>query len=210
MHSLRDRALRPTRRRPPGLAHALHIAEAMLRALLVVALLGCSSTVASAGAASDIAVHDSPADAQITEGETVITTDPDTAYRVVTDYPRWRTIFPDIAEVVITQQQGVDARVTFIKPDGNRDNIHFHNQPAARMVWFEDTGGRATVWAEIVFVPGNAPGTTRVHSRLFADVHGIASLVVSDRRLREMREQRVRSDLAHLRAFFAPSVASGR
>jgi len=28
------------------------------------------------------------------------------------------------------------------------------------MVWFEDTGGRAEVWAEIVFIPGDGPGTT--------------------------------------------------
>jgi hypothetical protein len=183
----------------------------MLRAMLVIAvLLGCGQPIAAAAPGSDIAVRESRDDSSITEGETILQVDPDMAYRVVTDYPRWKSIFPDIQQVLVTQQQGVDARVTFVHPDGNRDNVHFHNQPAARMVWFEDTGGRATVWAEILFLPGNMPGTTRVHSRLYADVHGIASLVVSDDRLRNMRTERVRSDLTHLRAFFAPSVAAER
>jgi hypothetical protein len=79
-----------------------------------------------------------------------------------------------------------------------------------RMVWFEDTGGRAEVWAEIVFGPGDVPGTTRVHSRLFADVHGLASLVVSDRKLRGIREQRVRDDLTHLRSYFSGNLTATR
>jgi hypothetical protein len=71
------------------------------------------------------------------------------------------------------------------------------------MVWFEDTGGRAKVWAEIVFAPGERPGTTRVHSRLFADVHGVASIVVSSGRLRSLRQQRIASDLSHLHTYFS-------
>jgi len=176
--------------------------------ILLAVVVGCSSSTAVAASPGDIPVHDSKEDASITEGETVLQVDPDTAFKAVSDYQRWRVIFPEIREVMVTQQRGVDARVTFVHPDGNRDNLHFHNQPAARMVWFEDTGGRATVWAEIMFLPGDVPGTTRVHTRLFADVHGIASLVVSDERVRNMREQRVRSDLTHLRAYFGQSVAA--
>ena len=100
--------------------------------------------------------------------------------------------------------------MTFVHADGNRDNVHFHNAPAARMVWFEDTGGRAEVWAEIVFVPGDRPGTTRVRSRLFADVHGLASVVVSGTRVRMMRQQRVASDLSNLRAYFSTHAVTQR
>ncbi len=169
-------------------------------------LLACTSAAATASP-PEIRVYESREHRQVTEGETTLAVDPDTAYAAAIDYPRWTTMFPNIQQVIVTRQVGVDARVTFVHNDGKRDNLHFRNQPAARMVWFEDTGGRAEVWAEITFLPGDLPGTTRVHSRIYADVRGIASLVVSDRKLRKLREQRVREDLSHLRTYFARSVA---
>ena len=178
--------------------------------LALIFVVACTSaTVAPRAQASpDVRVFQNPDQSAITEGETLLATDPDTAYRVLTDYARWPTMFPDIKRVIITSQQGGHDRVTFIHTEGNRDNVHFHNRPEARLVWFEDTGGRAEVWFEILFMPGMQPGTTRVHSRLYADVHGWASLFVSDDKIRSMREQRTREDLAHLRAFFARDVAS--
>jgi hypothetical protein len=171
-----------------------------LTTLTLALTLGCGSAAAEA---PELRVYESEAGGYITEGETMLAVDPDIAYGAASDYPRWSVMFPDIHGVRVTQQRGVDARVTFVHADGNRDNLHFHNQPAARMVWFEDTGGRAEVWAEIVFIPGDRPGTTRMHTRLFADVHGVASLVVSDRKLRGLRQQRVRDTLLQLRAYFA-------
>lgn len=156
-----------------------------------------------AAAASPVRVYQSPDNAAITEGETTLDVDADAAYAAATDYARWTQMFPDIASVRITKRAGDDARVTFVHRDGNRDNLHFHNTPKAGLVWFEDTGGRARVWAEIVFAPGDRPGTTRVHTRLYVDVRGLASIVVSDREVRAIRERRVASDLANLRAYFA-------
>ncbi|HSN29518.1 MAG TPA: hypothetical protein VLT45_24690, partial [Kofleriaceae bacterium] len=112
-----------------------------------------------ASAASAVRVYQNPDNAAITEGETTLDVDADAAYAAATDYARWTQMFPDIAAVKITRRAGDDARVTFVHRDGNRDNVHFHNTPQAGLVWFEDTGGRATVWAEIVFVPGDRPGT---------------------------------------------------
>jgi hypothetical protein len=120
----------------------------------------------------------------------------------VLDYKRWPELFGNIARVEVTSQQGVDARVTLIAPDGHRDNVHVHNQPQARMIWFEDTNGRAEVWVETMFIPGEQPGTTRIHTRLFAEVKGVASLVVSDGQVRAMRQARVTADLVHLRSYF--------
>jgi hypothetical protein len=172
-------------------------------------MVACTSaTTPLAASPSDVRVYPSPGEGAITEGETFLGADPDTVYRAVTDYPRWTAMFPDIRQVIITSQAGGHDRVTFVHADGNRDNVHFHNLPAARMVWFEDTGGRAEVWVEIMFLPGNRPGTTRVHSRLYADVHGWASLFVTDGKLRSLREQRVREDLTHLRAYFGRDVAA--
>lgn len=182
----------------------------LTQTVALVFMVACASaTVAPRAQASpDVRVYQNAEETAITEGVTVLTTDPDTAYRAVVDYPRWPTMFPDIKKVIITSQQGGHDRVTFIHADGNRDNVHFHNRPAQRTVWFEDTGGRAEVWVEITFLPGDQPGTTRLHSRLYADVHGWASLFVTDGKIRSMREQRVRDDLTHLRAYFARDVAS--
>ena len=168
------------------------------------------ATATSAAASPEVHIYQSPYDNAITEGETTLATSPDAAYQLVTDYAQWSSIFPDIRRVIVTSQRGPEARVTFIHPDGNRDNLHFRNRPVTRTVWFEDTGGRAEVWAEIVFLPGDRPGTTRVHSRLYADVHGIASLFVSDRKIRRLREQRIRDELTQLHAYFARDVEARR
>jgi hypothetical protein len=159
-------------------------------------------------APSGVHVWESRDDRMTTEGETRLDVDPATAYAAATDYARWTDMFPDITRVEVTQRDGDDARVTLVHRAGNRDNVHFHNRPASRTVWFEDTGGTAVVWVEIAFAPGDAAGTTRVQSRLFADVHGLASLFVTNAHLRSLREQRVADDLDHLRSYFAARTAS--
>lgn len=160
--------------------------------------------------AAQVRVYESQSDSAISEGDTVIPAAPDAAYAAAANYFEWRAMFPDIKQVIVTKQNGDDARVTLIHAAGNRDNLHFHNRPAARTVWFEDTGGRATVWAEITFSPGVSANMTRVHSRIFADVTGFASLFVSDSKIRNLRRQRIFDDLTHLRAYFvkAAEVAS--
>jgi hypothetical protein len=150
-----------------------------------------------------VLVYESKEDHSITEGETVIKADPDVAYETAINYMKWPAIFPDIKKVIITRHKGDDARVTFVHADGNKDNVHFHNTPMARMVWFEDTGGTAEVWAEIVFVPGDKAGTTRVHSRVYANVHGVTGLFVSAEKVKNLRAQRVRSNLQDLRSYFS-------
>lgn len=182
-----------------------------MRTILPLVALSLALTAATANAdPSDVRVSASRSDDAITEGETTLTVDPATAYATAADFAQWKHMFPDIREVYVTRRIGDDARVTFVHNKGNRDNLHFRNQPAARMIWFEDTGGRAEVWAEILFLPGAEPGTTRVRSRLYADVHGVASLFVSDGKIRKMREQRVRDDLTNLRTYFARSLTAAR
>lgn len=138
----------------------------------------------------------------MTEGETILQGDPGKVYEQVLDYSKWTQIFPDVEKVVVTSQKGTEARVTLIAPDGHRDNLHFINQPAARMIYFEDTGGRAEVWAELMFIPGATAGTTRVHTRLYANLHGIATLVVSESDVRQQREHKIERQLVHMRDYF--------
>lgn len=143
-------------------------------------------------------------DAAMTEGETILEGESADIFTTCLDYAKWTAIFPDVAKIVITAQHGDDARVTLVSPSGHRDNLHFHNQPAARMIYFEDTGngGRAEVWAEIVFVPGEQAHTTKIHIKLYAEVKGIATLVVSETSVRKQRETKIERDLAHIRAYF--------
>jgi hypothetical protein len=150
----------------------------------------------------DITVFQNAADVRITEGDEILPIAPDAAYAELADFTRWPSVFPDIYTVSVTAQTGDDARVTFIGPEDHHDNVHFLNRPHERVIWFEDTGGSATVWAEIAFLPGAAPDTTHVHSRLFAEVNGVAGIFVSDDKIRKMREQRVYDDLYDLHVHF--------
>lgn len=175
--------------------------------LLLAVLLGVGA-VASAENTQNIRIYPSQEDDAISEGETIIAAAPEAAYTTAVDYARWTSMFPDIRNAVVTRQAGVDALVTFIYSDGHRDNLHFHNRPMSRTVWFEDTGGRATVWAEISFTAGQQAGTTKVHTRIYADVHGVASWFVSDSKIRHMREARILSDLTNLRRFFATQAVA--
>jgi len=171
-----------------------------VRSFVLASLLVGSTAIAS----PDVRVYASANDpAAETEGETVVDGDPAAVYAIVLDYRKWTEVFSDVARVIVTAQHGVDAKVTLVKADGTRDNLVFHNQPQARLVYFEDTGNaHATVWGEIVFAPGETPGTTRVHTRLHASVHGIASLVVGDESVRKMREQKLSRDLAQILRYF--------
>jgi hypothetical protein len=168
--------------------------------------------LAACGAATverpGVTVYESKTEASTSEGDTAIDCDPETAFHASLDYSRWPRIFSDIRTALITSMNGDDALVTFVHTDGNRDNLHFHNRPATHTLWFEDTGdAHAKVWAEISFLPGPRAGTTRVHSRLYADVTGVASLFVSGGYLRHMREQRIQRDLLQLRAYFSQTLA---
>jgi hypothetical protein len=174
----------------------------VVRSLVGLAILLAASR---ALAAPGVRIYQSK-DPHITEGDTIISGDTGEIYQTVLDYSKWTEIFPDVTKVVVTAQKGNDAHVTLIGPDGHRDNLHFNNQPAARMVFFEDTGGRAEVWAEIMFVPGDVKGTTRVHTRLYADLHGLASLVVAESDVRQMREQKIERQLSQIHAYFRPEA----
>ncbi|MEP6866802.1 MAG: hypothetical protein ABJE66_39690 [Deltaproteobacteria bacterium] len=167
-------------------------------------LLALLVLTATAQAAPGVKVWQA-SDPAITEGETILDGDPAAAFATCLDYSKWVEIFPDVAKVVVSDHEGVDAHVTLIGPNGHRDNLHFRNQPAARMIYFEDTGngGHADVWAEIVFAPGEAEHTTKLHIRLYANVKGLASLVVSDKDVRSQREQKIERQLSHVRGYFA-------
>jgi uncharacterized membrane protein len=181
----------------------------MRSVLLTVALsVGLGGVSSSAPVAPGITVTQ-PADSAETEGDVVIDGEAADIYAAVANYSKWTQIMPDVAKVEITEQHGVDALVTLVSPSGHRDNLHFHNQPDAHQIWFEDTGnhGRADVWAKINFVPAAQPAMTRVHITLYAKVHGIARLVASEGHVRSERESKITAELTHIRDYFRKEVA---
>jgi hypothetical protein len=170
--------------------------------MLRVAVLASLWLATTAGASPALMIYESRRASAVTEGDVTIATDPETAYSTAVDYRQWARIFPNVRQAVVTSQRGDEADVTFIHDDGTRDRVHFRNRPCSHTVWFEQLGGDADVWAEITFTPAGR-NRTHVHSRLYADVHGLASLMVSDREMRGLRQQQVREDLVHLQRFFA-------
>jgi hypothetical protein len=139
----------------------------------------------------------------VTEGDAIIATDPDTAYRTVTDYQRWMTMFRNVRQAILLHQNGDEAKVRFVHDDGSHDDLHFKNQPQTHTMWFEQLGGDAEVKAVISFSPGPAPGTCRVHTSFYADVKGMKSWFVDDDDITKRRQQQVRDDLTQLQAYFA-------
>jgi hypothetical protein len=182
-------------------------------ALLLTAVILAAPAAAHADPA--IRIYESSKLSEVTEGETTVAGSPDEAYATVSDFGRWTTMFPDIRRVTVTRQNGVDAMVSLDYSD-HRNNLHFHNDPAHRRVWFENTHSRADLWADLTFLPGPGANTTTVHARVYADVTGAAGLFVSESRLRHGRTDRIQGDLAKLRIYFAthavaaPTVAANR
>lgn len=182
-------------------------ANSFLPVAAVAAIVVGGPRVAAAEPA--IRIYESPTLSEVTEGETTIEANPDDAYATASDYTRWTTIFPDIRKVTVSQQVGVDARVSLDYSD-HRNNLHFHNDPRQRRVWFENLHSRADMWADLTFSPGTRPGTTRVHARVYADVHGVAGVFVSEGKLRRARTERIQGDLTQLRTYFAAQAMQTR
>lgn len=177
-----------------------------MRSLLI---LTFATATATAGPGAPGITVTQPADQAMTEGEVLVDGTPAEVFALAQDYRKWTELMPDVAKVEIHEKKGDDAMVTLVSPTGHRDNLHFHNTPQANLIFFEDTGnhGRADVWAEIVFAPTTNAAQTRVHIRLYAKVHGVATLVISDRDVREQREHKIAGELTQMRDYFRRRVA---
>src|SRR3954466_5764067 len=117
----------------------------MSKTLLLTAAAALVAVPVVAAADPAIRIYESPKYDEVTEGETVVEGNPDVAFATVSDYGRWTTMFPDIRKVTVTKQNGVDAMVSLDYPE-HRNNLHFHNDPAHRRIWFENTHSRADMW----------------------------------------------------------------
>ena len=184
-----------------------------MRSVLTVALaasaVALAARAAAAGTPAGVTVTQG-ADSAMTEGDVTIDGDPAMVFAAAQNYQLWTELMPDVAKVEIHDQKGDDAHVTLVAPNGHRDNLHFHNTPQARLIFFEDTGnhGRADVWAEIVFAPAEQPSSTHIHIKLYAKIHGVASLVISENDVKLQRESKITAELTHMRDYFRRRVAN--
>jgi hypothetical protein len=169
----------------------------LLRSLMLTTLFSTTTRAAPA----TVSVYEGAR--ETTEGDTILAIDPQTAFATLSDYARWPAIFSDMSRVKITARRGDEARVEIAHRDGTVCVLHFRNHPTTRTLWFEQLGGDAKVWAEISFSPDAEAGTTRVHSRVHANVSGFAGMFVSSGELSEQRQRLVRTNLAELKAYFA-------
>ena len=180
-----------------------------MRSVLTVALAAALAAGAAVAGTPQVTVTQG-ADPAMTEGDVTIDGDPAMVFAAAQSYQLWTELMPDVAKVEIHDQKGDDAHVTLVAPNGHRDNLHFHNTPQARLIFFEDTGnhGRADVWAEIVFAPAEQPSSTHIHIKLYAKIHGVATLVISESEVKAQRESKITAELTHMRDYFRRRVAN--
>ena len=182
---------------------------------LAVQLVLVSIITASCSAAADQPAPRSAAiqlrnpSTHVTEGELVVTAEPDVVYATLVDYAHWTNVFTYLNTVNITSQRGDRAEIVTISKKGNKSTLRFNNDRTKRLVRFDQLGGRADAKAQIAISPGKAAGTTVVQVRLDAQVSGPAGWFVSDSQVRAKREKKIAKDLGQLEAYFRkPATAS--
>jgi hypothetical protein len=133
----------------------------------------------------------------VTEATTVVDATPSQIYALVTDYTHWPGLLGDVRAVKVEAGGRDDGRVRFHSDAFDNDvTVQFDNQPD-RAVRFKGVngppGGRAS--GSYVFEAVDGGRRTRVVASLYLDVVGLARLFVSDDKLQEMREAKLRADM---------------
>jgi hypothetical protein len=134
----------------------------------------------------------------VTEATVTVDAPASEIYSVVTDYARWPDLLSDVTAAQIEQGGTDTARVRFrSKVFDHEVTVQFNNVPG-REIRFQGIkgppGGRAS--GSYFLEPVDGGARTRVVARLFLDVVGVPSLFVKESKLREMREAKLRADMA--------------
>ncbi|HVK78675.1 MAG TPA: SRPBCC family protein [Kofleriaceae bacterium] len=173
--------------------------------VLAVAIVGAGCTAAADDFKPSPAVRLRAVKRTVTEGTVIVAGRPDDIYAALTDYTQWTAIFPNLRTVTIRSVTADTAVIETVSHKDKRHTLTFRNDPARRIVRFQERGGRVDATAEITLRPGPRAGFTLVTARLDADVTGAAALFVGDGTVRRKREKKVAGDLAKLRAYFGPA-----
>lgn len=141
----------------------------------------------------------------ITEGTVIIDAPPDVVYAHATNYERWTTQFSDIREVRWESGDREHARVRFKSKSFDESvTVEFDNVPG-RVIRFRSVkappGGRAR--GEYTLSAVDAGRRTAVVARLYMNVVGPPRLLFSGRKIRSMRQLKLRLDLEDAERWFA-------
>jgi uncharacterized membrane protein len=137
-----------------------------------------------------------------TEATVEVDAPPARIYALVTDYARWPQLLGDVRSVKVERGGPRDARVRFRSEILDHTvTVQFDNDPG-RVIHFVGVegppGGRAR--GTYVLEPIDNGRRTRVHASFYLDVVGAAGVFVTDKKLRTMREAKLRADLTDVAA----------
>jgi carbon monoxide dehydrogenase subunit G len=166
-------------------------------------LAGFAAVVIAPGAYADVELHEAPD--HVTEGTVTIDATPQQIYELVTDYANWQQTFTDIQSVQVESGGRDTATVRFrSRALEHTVTVTFANTPG-KTIRFRGTKGPGRAQGEYDLVAIDGGKRTQVKARLYMDVRGPASLFVRDKRLRAMREAKLRADLGDVERHFAMS-----
>lgn len=165
-----------------------------MRHLSIIALLALCSLV-QAGPAERATVTE----ASKTVSKATITVDapPADVYALITDYAQWRKFLTDVTFVKVESGGQIDARVRMAsRALQHKVTIAFNNDPG-KAIRFKlvdgPPGARAT--GEYLLVGIDGGNRTRIDATLYMDVVGVTGIFVTDKKIRKMRQAKVRTDL---------------
>jgi uncharacterized membrane protein len=156
--------------------------------------------IATVAARADSAATIKEESQTVTQGSIVIDAPASDVYALLTDYANWKRYLTDIATVKVKSGGGRDAVVEMkSRALEHTVTVKFDNT-ANKLVTFKLVDGPpgARAWGEYTLVPIGGGNQTRIDARLYMDVVGAAGIFVTDRRIRKMRQAKLRADLEDL------------
>jgi uncharacterized membrane protein len=165
-----------------------------MRRLSVIAFLALAPA-AVAGPAQQASI--SEASRTVSKGSIIVVATPADVYALITDYAQWRTFLTDVTYVKVESGGRRDARVRMeSRALEHRVTIAFDNDPdkAVRFRLVDGPrGARAT--GEYLLVGIDGGKRTRIDATLYMDVVGATGIFVTDKKIRKMRQAKLRADL---------------
>jgi uncharacterized membrane protein len=140
-----------------------------------------------------------------TEATVIVDASPARIYELVTDYARWPQILSDVKSVKVEGGSRRDAKVRFRSAAlGHEVAVKFDNV-SDRLVRFHSVdappGAHASGAYDLEPIDGGT--RTRVVATFYLDVGGVAGVFMSNKKLRGMRQAKLRADLGDVAALFA-------
>jgi uncharacterized membrane protein len=133
----------------------------------------------------------------VSQGSVTVEAPPPDVYALLTDYANWRKYLSDIERVKVKSGGRRDAEVEMkSRALGHTVTLKFDND-ADKLVKFKLVDGPrgARAWGEYTLVAIDEGKHTRIDARLYMDVVGAVGIFVTDKRIRKMRQAKLRADL---------------